>query len=82
MRESSFEEKEEFEYQNGGVGSEKKDGGVGKISLGAIREPAFDYDAMGILGLSNLMFNSSQTKQSSFISQNFTRKESISTHVM
>lgn len=78
MRESSFEEKEEFEYQNGG--NDKRDGS--KISLGAIREPEFDYDAMGILGLSNLMFNSSQTKQSSFISQNFTRKESVSTHVM
>jgi hypothetical protein len=85
MSESSFEEKEEFEYQNGdsrgGAGTDKREGNS-KISLNAIREPDFDYDAMGILGLSNLMFSSSQSKQSSFISQNFTRKESITTHVM
>jgi hypothetical protein len=77
LRESSFEENEEYEYQNK---SKQKSGG--KISLDALREPQCDYDAMGILGLTSRMWNKTHVNQKSIISTSYMRKESVSSHVV
>jgi len=78
LRESSFEENEEYEYQN----KQNSKGGGGKISLDALREPEFDYDSMGILGLTSRMWNNTQTKKESFMKTSFMRKESFSSQVV
>jgi hypothetical protein len=79
-------EDEEYEYENNEVnknnGRKSSNEGQRKISLSPIREPTFDYDTLGILGLTSMMWSHSQAKQQDFLSKSFVRKPSISSHVM
>lgn len=78
LRESSFEENEEYEmYEN-----KKAAAKGGTISLDSLRVPEFDPDSMGILGLSSRMWNAASTQKSSISATSFVRKESMSSYVV
>lgn len=84
LRELSFEEDEEYEYDENNIHDEDKSDSRGSISLSSIREPTFNYDSLGVLGLSSLMWSKAEfRRQQSFLSNSAVlRKTSVSSQAV
>ena len=95
LRDSSFEENEEYEYEeNQRRNSDKKgfgrfvdgiDSKMSGISLDAMRKPKVNsWDSMGILGLTTKIWNDTQKRQETFMEStgHFLREEATSSYIM
>ena len=98
LRDSSFEENEEYEYEENqrgnNAGNANKgfgrfavgiDAKMGGLSLDAMRKPKVNsWDSMGILGLTTKIWNDTQKRQETFLEStgHFLREEDTSSYIM